>query len=342
MGIIYKITNTANDKVYIGMTRKTLGERKARHLKDCANINCRSYNYKLYQAMRKIGVDKFKFEKIEECPDNELEEKERVYIQQYDSVRNGYNNAYGGAGKPLWNSKKIVACKFLYDSGWTLQDIAEAFNANPKIVARKLNEFYDIDTKSNSIISFSKAVVAINIEDNTQLEFASISNAARYIFDNHITKSKNFNGAISSICRALNKERPSAYGYKWMYQNVKTPLDAEVEKIDEVIMHKKHEINSKKKSAKTKENYCIDCGKRISATAKRCNSCAQKEKQKRLSLNMPDRETLKNLIRTKSFCEIARMYDVTDNTVRKWCKSFNLPYKSNEIKSMSDEDWGLV
>ena len=72
MGIIYKITNTANDKIYIGMTRKTLGERKARHLKDCANINCRSYNYKLYQAMRKIGVDKFKFEKIEECPDNEL------------------------------------------------------------------------------------------------------------------------------------------------------------------------------------------------------------------------------------------------------------------------------
>lgn len=97
MGIIYKITNTANDKVYIGMTRKTLGERKARHLKDCANINCRSYNYKLYQAMRKIGVDKFKFEKIEECKDDELEEKERVYIQQYDSVRNGYNSAYGGA-----------------------------------------------------------------------------------------------------------------------------------------------------------------------------------------------------------------------------------------------------
>lgn len=207
MGIIYKITNTANDKVYIGMTRKTLDERKARHLKDCANINCRSYNYKLYQAMRKIGVDKFKFEKIEECPDDELEEKERVYIQQYDSVRNGYNSAYGGAGKPLWNSKKIVACKFLYDSGWTLQDIAEALNANPKVVARKLNEFYDIDTKSNSIKSFSKAVVAINVENNIQLKFASISDAARYIFENHITKSKDFNGAISSISRVLNKKK---------------------------------------------------------------------------------------------------------------------------------------
>lgn len=33
MGIIYKITNTANDKVYIGMTRKTLGERKAETFK---------------------------------------------------------------------------------------------------------------------------------------------------------------------------------------------------------------------------------------------------------------------------------------------------------------------
>ena len=324
MGIIYKITNTANDKVYIGMTRKTLCERKARHLKDCANINCRSYNYKLYQAMRKIGVDKFKFEKIEECPDDELEEKERVYIQQYDSVRNGYNSAYGGAGKPLWNSKKIVACKFLYDSGWTLQDIAEALNANPKVVARKLNEFYDIE--SNSIKSFSKAVVAINVENNIQLKFASISDAARYIFENHITKSKDFNSAISSISRVLNKKRPSAYGYKWMYQNEKSLLDTEVEKIDEVIMHKKHEINSKKKSA----------------TAKRCNSCAQKEKQKRLSLNRPDRETLKNLIRTKSFCEIARMYDVTDNAVRKWCKLFNLPYKSKEIKLISNEDWTLI
>ena len=140
----------------------------------------------------------------------------------------------------------------------------------------------------------------------------------------------------------MNKERPSAYGYKWMYQNVKSSLDAEVEKIDEVIMHKKHEINSKKKSAKTKENYCIDCGKRISSTAKRCNSCAQKEKQKRLSLNRPNRETLKNLIRTKSFCEIARMYDVTDNAVRKWCKLFNLPYKSKEIKLISNEDWTLI
>jgi hypothetical protein len=45
----------------------------------------------------------------------------------------------------------------------------------------------------------------------------------------------------------------------------------------------------------------------------------------------PDREELKNLIRNFPFTEIGKMYKVTDNAVKKWCKKFNLPSRKKDI-----------
>lgn len=56
----------------------------------------------------------------------------------------------------------------------------------------------------------------------------------------------------------------------------------------------------------------------------------------------PNRTELKNLIRTTTFTEIGKNYGVTDNAVRKWCKSYNLPYKTSVIKSYTEEDWELI
>ena len=53
----------------------------------------------------------------------------------------------------------------------------------------------------------------------------------------------------------------------------------------------------------------------------------------------PNRETLKELIRTTPFTVIGRMYGVTDNAIRKWCKAEKLPFKSTEIKKYTDEQW---
>lgn len=33
------------------------------------------------------------------------------------------------------------------------------------------------------------------------------------------------------------------------------------------------------------------------------------------------------------------MYDISDNAVRKWCKSYNLPSKVGDIKKISDNEW---
>lgn len=53
----------------------------------------------------------------------------------------------------------------------------------------------------------------------------------------------------------------------------------------------------------------------------------------------PDRQTLKEQIRTLSFTEIARIYGVSDASIRRWCKDYNLPHRVSDIKQIADEDW---
>ena len=91
-----------------------------------------------------------------------------------------------------------------------------------------------------------------------------------------------------------------------------------------------------------KKYYCIDCGIEISNGSTRCVSCFNKSQIIPLSKMCVTREELKDLIRTKSFCEIGRMFNVTDNSIRKWCDKYNLPRKKSEIVKISDNDWSKI
>lgn len=76
-----------------------------------------------------------------------------------------------------------------------------------------------------------------------------------------------------------------------------------------------------------KKTYnCKKCGKRISQKCKTnmCSECYNKEKTK----NIPDRDTLYNLLLQESFVGVAKLYDVSDNAVRKWCKKYKIPSNS--------------
>ena len=55
-----------------------------------------------------------------------------------------------------------------------------------------------------------------------------------------------------------------------------------------------------------------------------------------------EREELKDLIRTTPFTTIGKQFGVSDATIRKRCKKFNLPYHSKEIKQFSDEEWEKI
>lgn len=85
-----------------------------------------------------------------------------------------------------------------------------------------------------------------------------------------------------------------------------------------------------------KINYCCDCGIEISKGAQRCVNCSDLAHRKS---ERPSREELKSLIKHKSFVQIGKDYSVSDNTIRKWCKGYNLPTTKTEIKKYTDEDW---
>ena len=85
-----------------------------------------------------------------------------------------------------------------------------------------------------------------------------------------------------------------------------------------------------------KEWVCQDCGKPISKGSLRCKDCANIAQK---NPNKPSREDLKNLIRTHSFVEIGKLYSVSDKTISKWCKTYNLPSLRRDIKKYTDDQW---
>lgn len=75
--------------------------------------------------------------------------------------------------------------------------------------------------------------------------------------------------------------------------------------------------------------YCPDCGREVSTKGAKCVECASKSQRK---VERPEREKLLELIQTQSFCEIGRIYGVTDNAIRRWCKSYDLPSTKYELE----------
>ena len=59
-------------------------------------------------------------------------------------------------------------------------------------------------------------------------------------------------------------------------------------------------------------------------------------------IERPSREQLKEMIRNQSFTEIAKQFNVSDNAIRKWCSTMDLPSKKSEIKKYTEEEWEKI
>lgn len=94
---IYKITNINTNMCYIGQS-VDIEKRFYQHCKCGCGIK-NPKNNKLYDSMLEDNLSSFTFEIVEECPKEELNEKETFYIKMYNSVNYGYNAQEGNNGK---------------------------------------------------------------------------------------------------------------------------------------------------------------------------------------------------------------------------------------------------
>lgn len=96
MGVIYFIANKSNKKIYVGQS-SNFKKRWENH-KFLLNKNAH-FNPHLQSSWNKYGKDFFKFGILECCSDEEMDDKEDLWISYFDSRNQdkGYNLKGGGS-----------------------------------------------------------------------------------------------------------------------------------------------------------------------------------------------------------------------------------------------------
>lgn len=257
---IYKVTNLINNKVYIGQS-DNIAHRWRIH-RDHSLNNCgHDYNCIFYKAIRKYGLENFKFEVIEECSKDELNNRERYWIKHYKSYLGfkdcrGYNMTLGGQST--------------YSHYLSYTDVEE-------IQQLLLNT-----TLSQTEIGDKYGVSQVT---------------------------------ISQINRGLI----------WVMEDLEYPLRSRTYMTGNVCAGKK---------------ACPICGKLIDARNDYCQTCYNQQRKINFIKALPvTRNELKEMIRTRTFTDIGKQFNLTDNAIRKWCDNLNLPRRRSEIKKYTDEEW---
>jgi group I intron endonuclease len=98
--IIYKITNTKNEMIYIGQTKLTLAIRKSSHLGDSKRNRKNKVASSISIAIKEYGVENFIFEVLETVEKDMADSKEAEWISKLKSndPSFGYNIMSGKRG----------------------------------------------------------------------------------------------------------------------------------------------------------------------------------------------------------------------------------------------------
>ena len=133
---IYKIENKINGMIYIGQSNNL----ERRYKEHFSNI---SSNQWIDKDIKEKGKENFNYEVIEYCDILELDEREKYWINYYNSFNNGYNQTLGGPhhyqGRPKLLEKDIIAIRTAYANHENRDEVYE--NYKDKITK---NGFYSI------------------------------------------------------------------------------------------------------------------------------------------------------------------------------------------------------
>ena len=219
---IYKITNLKNNLVYIGQT-VNFGIRRRDHWSDKTNDD-------LHNDIQKLGREYFKFEIIEKCDVDQLDEREKYWIEYYDSYNMGYNNTEGGNGNKLnaknsqcmpvyaYNLDGTFAAEY-YSIASAMRELNMKSNNITRCIIHNDNHHHSggfmwRTYKTDQIPAFEKNLGGKSIycyDLNTRLfvkEYKTVTEASIELCGKR----------TPHICSAANGSRKSACGFLWSYE----------------------------------------------------------------------------------------------------------------------------
>lgn len=211
---------------------------------------------------------------------------------------------------------------------WSLQTLEETrekrnYQVNSRIreLARKVFEKSGIEKK------------CVHCGYDKHIEICHIKGISEFDKNTVISEINDINNLIA-LCPNCHWELDNnllEFNQNWL------PNNYDSEKV--VLYNQQHTKTIEELKQSKKENFCIDCGVKIGATAHRCIICLGKSNRQ---VERPSRDELKNLVRTQSFLSIGKQYGVSDNAIRKWCIDEGIPNKKGEIKKYTEEEWAEV
>lgn len=211
MAYIYQIINDINNKIYIGKTEFSIDKRFKEHCSDA--FKERNEKRPLYSAMRKYGIEHFHIELIEET-DNP-EEREKYWIEQKQSFKNGYNATLGGDGKKYLDYDLIIAS---YKEIKSIKDTAISLGISSDSVSNVLRANNISITTSSEVIQkkYGKVVNMYDLQNTFLKTFPSVNAAAKYMVENNLTgcKMTTIKQHITEVCMG---KRKTAAKFKWKY-----------------------------------------------------------------------------------------------------------------------------
>lgn len=210
MAFIYKITNDINQKVYIGMTERTIEERFKEH--------CKNYKYEqcekrpLYVAMKKYGIEHFHVELVEET-DNP-EEREQYWIKFYNSYGNGYNATIRGDGRSFIDNSQVIKT---YLQTQNLKETAALLGYHYRTISKVLKR-NNIMIPTNQETNRNKHLKCLNAYDKNSkkfiISFETYMDAAKWLIENNLTNCK-LTTIRTHISEAARGKRKTAAGFIW-------------------------------------------------------------------------------------------------------------------------------
>lgn len=208
LGSIYVITDNTNGKQYVGQTSRDVDTRFLEH---CTEKRGHS---KLHEAIQEKGWKNFSVKTIEEVPLDKLDERERFWIKELNTQKDGYNITAGGklCQRNDWEKVQVVENGLIFDSkedmarmissltSWstrylstTLKRVVNNSNKDflgyhlitlpPETVYSDYDELEDW-IKTLNIRYQGKHIYCYELDK----EFDTIAQAAQYLLDNSLCK----------------------------------------------------------------------------------------------------------------------------------------------------------